>query len=168
MTIKFHCQYCGSLVQAPEESAGKRGKCPHCERSNFIPAAEGEAPLELAPLDEEEERRRQREVDRLLRAERDLLAETRRDESTPRLSQREPSEILAEDLHHMVINYCLDMFNGQLARAAEHVRGLADHPAAGRQAVSDFVEGRILEPVLDSIPVRVLQGYLKTLQKDLG
>lgn len=168
MTIKFHCEYCGNLVQAPDDSGGKRGKCPHCQRSNFIPAPEGEEPLELAPLDEEEERQRRREVERLMQAERELLAETRRDEVDPRLSQRDVAEVSAADLHHLVVNYCLDMVNGQLARASENAEKLSQYGDNGRQAVQDFISGKILEPALDRIPLRVLQGYLKELHKTLS
>jgi hypothetical protein len=165
MTIKFHCEYCGNLVQAPDDTGGKRGKCPHCQRSNFIPAPEGQEPLDLAPLDEEEERRRQREVDQAMAAERALLAETVREEVTPRLSQKDVAEVTTADLHHLVVNYCLDMMAGQLARAPEHAEKLAQYGDKGRQAVLDFISGKVLEPALDRIPLRVLQGYLKELQK---
>ncbi len=167
MTIKFHCEYCGNLVQAPDDAGGKRGKCPHCQRSNFIPAPEGEEPLDLAPLDEEEERRHRAEVERLMRAERDLIHETYRDETTPRLNQREPGDVTTADLHHLVVNYCLDMVSGQLDRARTHMDKLRQYPEAGQGAVRDFISGKVLEPALDRIPLRVLQGYLNELLKDL-
>jgi hypothetical protein len=167
VTIKFHCESCGNLVQAPDDAGGKRGKCPHCQRSNFIPAPEGEEPLELAPLDEEEERRRRLEVERLMKAERSLLAETSQVEDTPRLSQKDRAEVTNDDLHHLVVNYCLDMFNGQFARAGEHAAKLSEYGAPGRAAVNDFITGKLLEPALDRIPLRVLQGYLNDLNKSL-
>jgi phage FluMu protein Com len=168
MPIKFHCEYCGNLVEAPDDAGGKRGKCPHCQRSNFIPAPEGQEPLELAPLNEEDERRRQREVERAMAADRELLAETQREEVSPRLSQKDPEEVSAVDLHHMVVNYCLDMVAGQLQRAPEHAEQLSQYGDKGRQAVLDFISGKVLEPALDRSPLRVLQGYLKELQKLLS
>jgi len=40
MTIKFHCEHCRRLVQAPDSAGGRRGTCPHCQGSNFIPAGD--------------------------------------------------------------------------------------------------------------------------------
>ncbi|NQU75381.1 MAG: hypothetical protein HQ546_03570 [Planctomycetes bacterium] len=163
MTIKFHCEYCGKIVQAPDSAGGQRGKCPHCQRSNFIPAPEGGEPLDLVPLDEQSEMQRRQEIDALLAAERELLAQTTRGETTPRISQKETAELASEDLHHLVINYCLDMSDGKLERAETHVLKLNAHKGPNRQAVSDFLTGKILEPVLDIVPTKVLQGFLTDL-----
>lgn len=164
MTITFHCQHCGKKVQAPDSVGGQQGKCPYCHGSNYIPdpkAAEEEVPL--APLDEGDEVQRQREVDRLLDSERALHSEVVHEETQPRLSQREPEEVAGKDLHHLVVNYCLDISSGKLERADMAMAQLSDHPEAGRRAVLDFLEGRALEPALDTIPTKVLQGLLKTL-----
>ena len=167
MTIKFHCEHCGKLIQAPDEAGGRRGTCPHCNGSNFIPAAEKEPELEVAPLDEQAERERQEEIERLLDAERDLRAASAPVEKTPRLSQRPTTEVDPAELHHLVVNYCLDMANGRLDRAETHVARLNQHRGPNRVAVSDFLSGKILEPTLDPIPAKVLQGFLENLQKQM-
>ena len=164
MTIQFHCEHCGKLVQAPDDAGGKRGKCPHCQGSNFIPAPQS-AEIDLAPLDGEEERRRQREIERLLAAERDILAETVRDEKTPRVSQMDTQDVAPPDLHHLVVNYCLAIARGNLQDADVQVMKLNQHSGPNRQAVSDFIDGKVLEPALDAVPGRVLQGFLKTLMR---
>ncbi len=38
----------------------------------------------------------------------------------------------------------------------------------GKQAVQDFINGRVAEAALDTIPTRVLQGFLKELKDKLG
>lgn len=39
MPIEFRCPQCGKLLRTPDTSAGKKGKCPHCQSVNDIPLA---------------------------------------------------------------------------------------------------------------------------------
>ncbi|MFW6153645.1 MAG: hypothetical protein ACOC95_00325 [Planctomycetota bacterium] len=168
MTIRFHCEHCGKTVEAPDTAGGRRGECPYCEGSNYIPTPGDEEELDLAPLDEDAERLRRREEEDLREAERDLLNETSHGtQPPPRLSERDPGDAKPEDLHHVVVNYALDMAAGDLERAATHVRTLRRFGSVARQAVDDFLSGRTLEPTLDKIPVKVLQGFLRNLLGDL-
>jgi phage FluMu protein Com len=58
VSIEIHCDHCGKLIRAPEGAGGKRGKCPYCEQSVYIPTPPDELEeIALAPLDDEEERR---------------------------------------------------------------------------------------------------------------
>lgn len=165
MTITFHCEHCRELVQAADEAGGRRGKCPHCQGSNFVPLGGEVDPVDLAPLDETEEQQRRREVEALIAAERELLAESAPVETSPRLAERDSADIKPEDLHHLVVNYSLDMANGRLERAETHVQKLNQHQGPNRLAVSDFLTGKVLEPALDGVPVKVLQGFLTNLQQ---
>lgn len=165
MAIKFECEHCRKEVKAPDEAGGRRGKCPFCGLSNYIPSPVSEDELlQLAPLDESEEQARQREVRALINQERNILAEIG-GQPTPPLDQRE--EITAEELHHLVVNYCLDVFNGNLPRADLHVVELRKFGATGYQAVGDFQDGKAIEPALNVIPTRVLQGFLGQLRDRL-
>ena len=67
----------------------------------------------------------------------------------------------------MVVNYCLDMMQGDLERAETQAIQLKRFGPASLQAIDDFLGGRTLEPALDVIPVKVLQGFLKNLLGDL-
>lgn len=168
MTIRFHCDHCGRMVEAPDSAGGQRGKCPYCHNSNYVPAPPDQVEeIDLAPLDEEDEKRRQREVADLLEAERELRMESAPVEDSPRLTEHDPDEVKAADLHHLVVNYCLDMAAGNLERAETHVQKLRGYPSINREAVDDFLSGRTLEPTLDAIPVKVLQGFLKNLLGEL-
>jgi len=42
--MKLACPHCGKLLQVPETSAGKKGKCPACQTVFVIPEAPSEAP----------------------------------------------------------------------------------------------------------------------------
>ena len=166
MTITFQCEHCRKEVKAPEAAAGKRGKCPYCGQSNYIPAPVSEDDiLPLAPVDEAEERRRQERIRALLDQEKQLISESGGEPCVP-LEHREA--ITPEDLHHFVVNYCLDMAGSRLQRAEAHVAKLKQFPGLAQQAVADFVSKKATEPALDSIPARVLQGFLTQLREKLG
>ena len=78
MGIDFQCQHCRKKVNAPDSAAGKRGKCPFCGQSNYIPTPLTEDDvLPLAPLDEEEERQRRAKLSDLYRQEEALLSESK-------------------------------------------------------------------------------------------
>jgi len=66
-----------------------------------------------------------------------------------------------------VVNYCLDMANGKLARAGEHAAKLGQFGAAGQEAVRDFQNGKVSEPALGQIPEPVLTGFLKRLVEEM-
>ncbi len=40
MTIKLACSACGKKSEAPDEAAGKRGRCPGCGEIFIVPGAE--------------------------------------------------------------------------------------------------------------------------------
>lgn len=76
MSITFRCEHCDKQIEAPDSAGGKRGKCPYCHQSNYIPRPVSEDELvPLAPIDEDQERRQQEEIDRLMKVERELRAE---------------------------------------------------------------------------------------------
>ena len=75
MTIAFQCHSCHNEVKAPDQAAGRMGKCPFCGHSNRIPerVEEEEELIPLAPIDEQEEQRSQRERRALYEQEQALL-----------------------------------------------------------------------------------------------
>ena len=165
MTISFECEHCRKEVKAPDDAAGKRGKCPYCGMSNYIPAPVSDDDLiPLAEEDPEEERRRKEEIHSLMQMDRAVLAEGGGEPSIP-LEHRE--DLKAGDLYHFIVNYCLDMAAGKLDRAKIQVEKLKPFGYTGKLAVDDFLSGNALEPALDTIPSRVLQGFLRQLKDQL-
>ncbi len=60
MSIEFRCQSCGKSVRASDEAGGKRGKCPYCKVSVYIPApTEESGEIGLAPVDESTQARQE-------------------------------------------------------------------------------------------------------------
>ena len=166
MAITFRCERCHKQITGPDSVGGKRGKCPYCGHSTYIPSpVSDEDMLDLAPIDEETERERQATIAKLRAQERDLIAETGGAEPVP-LEHRD--ELSAADLHHFVVNYCLDMAAGNLERAAGHAGELKKFEKLGIEAVKDFQSGEVSEPALTGIPAPVVQGFLKRLAEELG
>jgi len=164
MSIKFPCEHCGKQVEAPDAAGGKRGKCPYCKGSNYIPAPVADDDLyaltpeaDSAPNAEDAAVREQKLA---------LLAEAGdSDDTTPPLEHRE--DVTAEDVRHLVVNYCLDIAASKLERAEAHVAELRKAPGPAREAIAALASGQVLEPALDSIPAPVLQGFLKQLKAAL-
>lgn len=169
MPIEFHCSHCNHLIRAPGEHAGKRGKCPHCKNSVYIPTPSEEIELfTLAPIDpaEEREKERLREETRALaqriRGERDEIADSGRGGSTESPAQ---DARLPIDVEGTVVEYLAAMANGDLSTA----EGLADdlRPSADRvREVIDRMTMDDLPPMrLAKIPRALLNGFLKQLRE---
>ena len=167
MSITFRCEHCHMEVDAPDKAGGRRGKCPFCGVSTYIPTPVSEDEvLDVVPLDEEEERRREEELESLFEQEDQLLAEKDPDGDMPPMEQRE--DLRSEDLHHFVVNYCLDMSQSKLERAQQHSAKLRKFGYLGLEALDDFISGKAIEPALRQIPAAVIQGFLKQLRQELS
>jgi len=161
MTLTFKCEHCHKKVSAPDSVGGKRGKCPFCKKSTYIPIpVSDDEILDLAPLDDEEELNRRKLESELWAQERDLIAATGGADNVP-LEERE--DLSSEDLHHFVINYCIDMAAGNLERAHKHADDLKRFGKLGAEAVKYFQIVQGAEPALANIPQPVVQGFLKDL-----
>jgi len=171
MPIKFECTECHKIVTAPDAAGGKRGKCPFCGRLVDIPLPppppkpEEEDPdlIPLAPIDEDEERKLAQERKALYAQEQGLLdAMGPSADDGPPVEQRD--DLSSQDLHHFVVNYLLDMFEGNLVRAATHADKLRGFGFAGIGAVDDFLEGNADEPALKHVPKPIREGFLRELK----
>jgi hypothetical protein len=165
MTIQFHCKHCRKEIQAPDAAGGKRGKCPFCGTSNYIPApVTEEDAIPLAPIDDEDERRRQKEVEELLRQERDLLVEIGNKPVEP---QEPRTDEAKTELRNLVVKHCLFMYAGKLPQAQAQTDLLTKQAAHALKTVEDFMSGREIDPALATMPGGLLQGFLRQLKQHL-
>lgn len=163
MSITFRCEKCRKTVKAPDSAAGKRGKCPHCEHSNYIPLPPTDAEeIPLSPLNETQEQQQHKEFGSLI--ERELLREASGDSGAP-LDQKE--NLTSEDLHHFVVNYCMDMYKANLEQAETHAQKIKKFKFTAIQAVEDFETGKVTESILKVIPKKVFKGFLKELKEKI-
>ncbi len=166
MSITFRCEHCHKEVKAPDAAGGRRGKCPFCQQSTYIPSPVSEEDiLPLAPVSEEDERKERERVQSLYQQEHDLLAETGTVPQTP-LEHRE--DLTAADLHHFVVNFCLEMARGNKEGAEDQADRLSKFGPLGRKALEELAGGQLHEPALDAIDRPTRQQYLNLLRRKLG
>ncbi|MBI5725237.1 MAG: hypothetical protein HZA50_14860 [Planctomycetes bacterium] len=165
MSITFPCEHCHKEIKAPDSAGGKRSKCPFCHQSTYIPCPVSENDVLPLADDEEDIKREQAELKKLREQERRLLAEL--GSAAPAEPLEKKKDLKAEDVHHFVVNFCLDMEDGNLERAQKHAADLKKFGLPGVQAVEDFISGAAKEDALRPIPPGVLKDFLAQLRGKL-
>ncbi|MCK4342306.1 MAG: hypothetical protein KAY37_11355 [Phycisphaerae bacterium] len=168
MAIEFHCDHCGKLVKTSNENAGKRGKCPHCKNSVYIPTPSEELePLKLAPLDTSEED----EKKRLLEETRQLTQQIRGDKTeVPPEMPKAPLPVpegdprLQLDMETLVIEYALSMAEGSLAEAEEYAKDIRTDMGRAGDVIQRLTMDDLPPRRLAKIPRPVLIGFLRQLR----
>ncbi len=172
MAIEFHCNHCGKLVRTGSEHAGKRGRCPYCKQSIYIPTPSEEIePLELEPLDKAAER----EQEKLMKETRDLtmkiLAEREKTADVGPGPGPSPADSAQDmlpprmDIETLVIEYALCMADGDLPAAEELANEIRNNMAAAEDVMQRLTLDEIPHPQLARIPRPVLVGFFKQLRE---
>lgn len=174
MAIEFHCEHCNHLVKAPDEAAGRQGKCPHCGGVNYIrrpPEEAGE--LDLAPLDhgEEERRRRQAETDlavqwKLLH-ERNVPGEPGGRGAARGAAAAPPPPPSSKQLAGLIVRYVESLSQGKLPQAEEVVGQLTRYRTQVLKVLDDMATEDLSGYGLPTLPRPVLVGFLKQLRSKL-
>lgn len=166
MPIELHCNHCGKLVRAPEDSGGKHGKCPSCHQDVYIPTpSDALETLKISPLDpnSERERARLRHESNVVAAR--LLSERDGGDGARGAGRAAPSPALTpHELEEQVIQYCVMMAAGDLG-PAESIATTARRQAKLLDDVINRLIADELPPTqLAKIPRPVLIGFLKQLR----
>jgi len=168
--IEFHCKHCNKLVRAPREAGGKRGKCPYCKQSVYIPTPPDEREeIPLAPLDQEDEHRRKRLEAESLSIERALLRERREPPETgPRAGSGEtamppPRGEGSEDVEALVLSFVKAMRDSKLREADDICIRLRTEPESARDHVQRLLVDEIPPAGLETLPPALFKGFLRTL-----
>ncbi len=182
MTIEFHCNYCGKLVKAPDEAGGKKGKCPACQKILYVPMPEGAVDeFDLAPIDEQEEKKRRQMEEQARAAERALLKEKNvpPEGSTPARGSSAgrtpsapppppaPTPETPDDVEFLVIEWVRSMADGDLGDADRSMMQLQKSRAAAKQAVEKLAIAEPPPGSLENVPRPVLNRYFKMLRDQL-
>lgn len=174
MSIELHCTKCAKLIRAPDNAGGKRGKCPYCKESIYIPLLPDEAEeIGIAPIDDGDERR----AKELRRESIGYVAAVGHVKDAPpegaaaRGSRSDaarsatPGEVV--DLGKEVEAFLSAMRDSKLTEADQAVARLKQ---AGSRA-KDHVEGSLLDempPSVRGLPPALVKGFLKTLSARLS
>jgi phage FluMu protein Com len=171
MAIEFHCEHCGKLVRAADEYAGKRGKCPGCQQSVYIPTPEIE-PLSISPVDKDDEQRQRELLDETRRLtqtimhERDNLPpEAPRTAKQPRPAPEGDARLSHAIMEEAVVNYARAMAAGDLERAEELTREIRRDFRLADEIIQRVMVDEIPPAELADIPRPVLIAFFKQLRE---
>ena len=173
MSIELHCSKCGKLIRAPDEAGGRRGKCPYCQESVYIPMPhDDDEEIRIAPIDDEAERREKE----LRRESTDFIATVGHETGSPGREGGSDSYEMAGDalppgevvdITDEVDAFILAMRDSKLDEAERIAVKLAGTGTRAR----DYVQGMILDempPQIEGVPPPLVKGFLKKLLDRLG
>jgi len=170
MAIEFHCNHCGQMIRTANEHAGKRGKCPHCHQSVYIPTPSEEIePLRLAPRDTADEQARKRaeeearEIARRLREDKEVPPEVAK--ASPSMPAPLGDVRLPSDMEVLVSDYVLAMAAGKLKEAEDLAVEIRMDMARADEYIQRLTIDELPPARLAKIPRAVLLGFLKQLHK---
>lgn len=168
MGIEFHCSKCSRLIRAPDDSGGKRGKCPYCKESVYIPTPrEDLEDIPVAPLDEDSVA-----VDRRLREESIRYSAALDHEEGEAYETSEPpaaeggvpmARIASVDVGDMVRDFLTAMKDSDMASADAAVEQLKSRAAQAKEHVQRLLVDELMPADLSDIPPPVYKGFLRSL-----
>lgn len=161
MAIKFHCNFCGKKIEAPDTAGGKWGKCPACHAKLYVPLPMAEDELKLAPIDETEEQRKRQLLQETFRLTQDILQER----NAPEVAPAGPAtDISQEQLTKHIFQYLRQMFTGDLDAAQKTADLIVPHRRKAIVLLDQIVRSKKRDPELEDIPLQVLSGLIRNLR----
>ena len=166
MSIELHCPKCQKLIRAPDNAGGKRGKCPYCKNTVYIPMPPDEAgEIPLAPIDEVEKQ----EIEKLKKESTQFAVAIDHAEGpavdvddqgqSPGGGEADDDFV---DVPAAVEAFIWAMSDSKLDEAEEAAAKLK----RVRTEASDHVQGLLVDelpPTYEGVPPPVVKGFLKTL-----
>ncbi len=171
MPIEFHCEHCRQVIRAPDEAAGKKGRCPKCQGTVYIPLPASESgEIPLAPEDPDDARRR----DESERERRAIERALRRDKTAPGDSARPQRGVgpgpgaAPADPRKLVAEYLAALANGQLETAERCAAALSQIKSRAMEVIESLSSNEQMAGDFPKLPRPVLMGFLKQLRSQLN
>jgi len=166
--VKFHCGKCGKLIKAPDEAGGRRGKCPYCQQSVYIPSPPEEIDdIPLSPIDEGDVQRR----DKLTNEADELLADIGRDD------EGVPDEAPAvgggaattggADLSHLILQAVQALQASELDRLDQVIAQLKRQGGQANARVQAMILDELPPAEFENCPTALYKGFLRTILEKL-
>ena len=164
MSIVFSCEFCGKKIEAPDNAAGKWGKCPACHNKLYVPMAEEEnGDLKLAPIDQSEIEKQKRLRAEAYKVTKDILSDKAAVGKTDEPAGAE-ADVNEEKLTINIITYLRLMADGELDEADKLADSIASAGGKAGRILDKIVTSEPPEPELADIPKQVLVRLIKTLR----
>ena len=169
--IRITCQHCNHVIKAPRQAAGKRGKCPYCQNSVYVPTPEED--LEEIPLASDDEESLAR-ADRLEKEAQEVAAAIRRERCEPPENAPHPaaaskpipdSSLL--DINAAIIRYLLAMQISELEKAEAIAGELKGAARQAKSKIQQMMVDAIRPEAVSSLPDGLYQGFLRKLLEQL-
>lgn len=178
MAIVFHCEHCGKKVEAQDSVGGKRGRCPACHNTIYVPShVENEEPLHLAPLDDQDEQQRNRLLSETYHLTQNILeeralpeepVETAEKESDPDMSYLTPMASMdAKELKLNIVQYLRLMAEGELDEAAQLSILIVPQGKLATDILDNIALSEMPEPELSHLPPQILSGLIRNLRAEI-
>ncbi len=171
--IRVTCEHCNHAIKAPREAAGRRGKCPHCHNSVYIPTPESE--LDEMPLELEDEQthsaaqRLEREAAEVAAALRRETKEAPESAVTPQREAPAPRKTAldATEINDLIIRYLLAMQVSELERAEALTAKLKGAARQAKSKIQQMMVDSMRPEAVRSMPDGLYQGFLRKLLEQL-
>lgn len=182
MSITFHCNFCNKKIEAKEEAAGKWGRCPSCHNKIYVPNLNVEDDLKLAPVDENEEKRKRRLMDETFSLEQTILSERAKPAETnnnnnnnnnnesppaPSTAGRVENVVDEDTIYNAIVKYLRQMADGELDDANNTLISIQSAPETSLKLLDRIALADIPEAELSDIPPQVLSGLIRTLRSEI-
>jgi DNA-directed RNA polymerase subunit RPC12/RpoP len=167
MPIVFHCESCKKKIQAPDGSGGKYANCPTCKHKVYIPmpkSAIDDEELKLAPIDDEEEKRRQAMMRETYSLQKTLLKQKEVPEGADlaQAAGMDDKEVLKE-----IIIYLRQMVDGQIDSAKATAQRVAQNKKKAIVLMDRLSMSDMPEPELQDVPPQVLSKLIRQLRNQM-
>jgi len=170
MSVEFHCEHCGKGLRVPDDQSGRKGQCPACGGPVYIPAADDEGEIPIAPIDETEERRRRQAAAEDAAIQRRLISEqpNKRAQLERSMNEGRAVETLSQDeVRRLVVEYVEAMASGTLEKSESVARRLRNYREQTLNAIEQFDASTAASDTIRMLPRPVLMGFLRQLRAQL-
>ncbi len=170
--IRVTCEHCNSVIKAPRESAGRTGKCPHCQNPVYVPIPQEE--LEEIPLAPDEDSALAK-ADQLEKEAYEIAADIRRERQQPAepggadsgtVEHSDPQQKLI-NIGEAIIRYLLAMEISDLQKADSIVGELKAASRQTKSKVQQMMVDAMKPEAVRRMPDGLYQGFLRKLLDQL-
>jgi len=170
--IQVTCEHCNHVIKAPRKAAGRRGKCPYCHNSIYVPTPSDE--LEEIPFSSANDEALAK-ADRLTKEALEVAANIRREkDETPKKAGPTPDPPATAkpappvtDITRAICRYLQAMQVSELERA----EGIAGELKGSARQVKSKIQQMMVDAMrpdeVRGIPDGLYQGFLRKLLEQL-
>ena len=171
--IRVTCEHCNHAIKAPLKAAGRRGKCPHCHNSVYIPTPQSERDEIPLELDDQDTRAAaeglKKEAMEIAAAIGRETKEVPQPAVIPHQESPAPQKtaLNATEINDLIIRYLLAMQVSELERAETLVAELKGAARQAKSKIQQMMVDAMRPDAVRSMADGLYQGFLRKLLEQL-